>query len=125
MQCFAEGVVGTAFFAHGESRRTGTLLGENLNHSGKRTRAIDRALRPARYFDSIDVVRRQIGKIKLTGQSLINRDPVEQDLHVLARQSAHKNGSELAGCAGLNHSQSRHFSKRVRNTLDLFIIDVL
>src|SRR5438105_14369244 len=84
-QSFAKGAVGSAFAAQSDSRRTRTLFCKNLHNPGQRARSIDGALRAADDFDSIEVVRRQIRKIKLSGESLIDRNSVEQNLHILAR----------------------------------------
>src|SRR5205807_361127 len=92
--------------------------------AGKRAWAIDRTLWAARDFDSVDVVSRQIREIELAGESLIDGDSIEQDLHVLARQSAHENRRELSRRSGLNNRKTRNFSQGIRDPLDLLMIDV-
>src|SRR5438067_6019326 len=125
LQSFAKGAVGSAFAAQSDSGRTGTLFCKNLHNAGQRTRSIDGALRAADDFDSIHVVRRQIRKIKLSGKSLIDRNSIEQDLHILARQPAHEDRRQLPRRSSLDYGQPWNLSERVRSTFDLFIIDVL
>src|SRR5438445_9979173 len=97
---FPKRVVGTAFFAHRNARRTASLFREYLNDAGKCAGTVDRTLWAARDFDSVDVVGRQIREIELAGESLIDRDSIEQALHFLARQSAHENRRDLSRRSG-------------------------
>ena len=83
-QPFAKGVVGTSFTAQHDCRRSLALFREDLNDAGKRPWPIQGALRTAHDFDPVDVVRHQIGEIKRSLQTLINRNAVEQDLCMLA-----------------------------------------
>src|SRR5205823_7264548 len=89
------------------------------------TRTVDSALRTAGDFDSVDVVRREVGKIELTGEPLINRNAIEQDLHVLARQTAQENRGQLTGSSSLNDGKTRNFTQRVGHAFDLFVVDLL
>src|SRR6266487_2928810 len=83
-QRLAKCVVGTAFAAQHNCRRSLALLREDLNNAGKRPRPVQGALRTAHDFDPVDVVRYQIGEIKRPLQTLINRNAVEQYLRMLA-----------------------------------------
>src|SRR5207247_9588991 len=121
--CLAKRAVSSAFLANRYSGWSASLFRKNLDHAGQRPRSIDRTLRAARDFNSPDVVRREVGKIKLTGESLIDRNAIEQDLHVLARQTAQENRGQLTGSSSLNDGKSRNFTQRVGHPLDLFMID--
>ena len=123
--CLAKGVIGSAFLANRYSGWSAPLCRKNLDHAGERTWTVDGALRTAGDFDSADVVRREVGKIELTGQSLIDRNAIEQDLHVLARQSAHEDRRQLPRRSGLDHIKARDFAKSITDALDLFMIDIL
>src|SRR5213080_4491469 len=76
-QRFTKCSVSPAFAGHRESGRTGTLFRKNLNDAGQCARSVNRALRSARDFDSLEIVRGQIGEIELAGESLIDRNAVE------------------------------------------------
>src|SRR6266403_3275846 len=98
-------VVRSAFRAHRNSWRAVTPFGENLDDAGKCARTVNCALRTANDFDPLDVVRGQVRKIKLTGETLIDRNAVEQHLSVCAIQAARKNRCELTRCPGLDNRQ--------------------
>ena len=83
-QPFPKGIVGPAFTAQHDCRRSIALFREDLNDAGKRPWPIQGALRTPHDFDPVDVVRHQIGEIKRSLQTLINRNAVEQDLCMLA-----------------------------------------
>ena len=125
LECFAKGSVRTAFGAEHESRSTVATLGENLNRARQRTRAVKCALRSAHHFDAIEIVDGEIGEIHQTGESLINWNPVEQDLSMFAAQSAGEHGSELAGRPALHNGKAWHFAQGVGDTLDLFFFEIL
>ena len=100
------------------------MFREDLNHSCKRARSVDCALRPAHDLDPVDIVRGEVGKIECALQTLINRNAVEQNLRVFAAQSTHEHRGQLAGRPGLHHGQARHFAQRIAHALDLFLLEV-
>src|SRR5439155_26467887 len=123
--CLAKRAVSSAFLANRYSGWSASLFRKNLDHAGQRARTVDSALRTAGDFDPVDVVRREVGKIELAGQSLIDRNAIEQDLHVLARQTAQENRGQLTGSSSLNDGKSRNFTQRVGHAFDLFVVDLL
>ena len=107
------------------ARRSSPLFGEDLNDTCKRTRAVNRALRPAHNLDPVDIVRGEVGKIKCALQALIDRNAVEQNLRVFAAKSAGKDRRQLAGHSGLHYGQPRHFAQSIADALDLFLLQLL
>ena len=95
------------------------MFGKDLHDPGEGARPVEGALWAARDFDPVDGVRGQIGKIKLAGQSLIDRNAIEKHLHVLARQPAHENRGQLPRRAGLDNGQARDFPQSVCHPLNL------
>jgi hypothetical protein len=56
---------------------------------------------------------------------LIDRNAIEQDLRVFAAQAAHKHRRELTGCPGLHDGETGHFAERIRDAVDLFLLEIL
>ena len=100
------------------------MFGENLDNAREGTWPVQGALRPTHNFDPVDIIDGQISEIKRARQTLIDRDAIEQDLRVLAAQSAGENRRQLAGCSGLNNGQPRHFAERITDALDLFLLEI-
>src|SRR5204862_7067868 len=57
--------------------------------------------------------------------SLVDWNPVEQDLSMFAAQSASKYGSKLAGRPALHNGKARNLPQRIGHTLDLPFLNVL
>ena len=58
-------------------------------------------------------------------QALVDRNAIEQDLGVLAAQSARKNRRQLAGCSGLNNGEPWHLAQSIAHAFDLFLLQIL
>jgi len=124
LEAFAECIVRSAFTAERDPRRSIASLGENLNDAGESARAVNCALRTANDFNPLDVVRGQVREIKLTGETLIDRNAVEEHLGMRAIQTAREHGSELTWCSCLHNRQSGNSAKRVAHALDLFLFNI-
>jgi len=96
----------------------------DVEDAGKCARPVNCALRTANDFNPLDVVRGQVREIKLTGETLIDRNAVEEHLGMRAIQTAREHGSELTWCSCLHNRQSGNSAKRVAHALDLFLFNI-
>jgi hypothetical protein len=82
-------------------------------------------LRATNDLDSIYVINNKVRKVKQSGETLVDRNPIQEHLRVFAPQSPSENRCELTRRAGLRHRYTGNFPQRICDATRLFDFEVL
>ena len=98
------------------------MPGHDLHDSPDGVRPVEGALRTADDFDAFEVGHRQMGEVESAAEG-VRAHPVDQDEREVRFAAARKQRRDASPPAALGHGEPRHQAERVRDRLDLTILE--
>ncbi len=108
-----------AFKREARLQRSLAFLCDDIDDTANRLRTVESSAGAAENFDPLDVVRRQVGKVKSADSCAVDFNAVDQHQYMIRLGTANKYGCAGTTRTGLNYIQPGHSAQNLQHCLGL------